>query len=91
MPEVQEEYATKLRPWGQFLQLIHTPLAKRVEEANAATSKLARDPSVVRKAALRRVDPRHRGNSVVVMGETTLEFGIYQGQTFRWDLENATG
>ncbi|GFO32833.1 kelch-like protein 7 [Plakobranchus ocellatus] len=25
------------------------------------------------------------------MGETTLEFGVYQGQTFRWALENATG
>ncbi|GFO12070.1 hypothetical protein PoB_003857500 [Plakobranchus ocellatus] len=91
MSEVPEEYAPKLRPWGQFLQLSHTPLAKRVEEANAATSKLARDPSVVRKAALRRVDLRHRGNPIVVMGETTLEFGIYQGQTFRWALENATG
>ncbi|GFO37241.1 hypothetical protein PoB_006374600 [Plakobranchus ocellatus] len=37
------------------------------------------------------MDPRLRGNPVVVMGETTLEFGMYQGQTFRWALENATG
>ncbi|GFO12071.1 hypothetical protein PoB_003857600 [Plakobranchus ocellatus] len=52
MPEMPEEYAPKLRPWGQFLQLSHTPLAKRVEEANAATSKLARGPSVVLMSVL---------------------------------------
>ncbi|GFO46975.1 hypothetical protein PoB_007348000 [Plakobranchus ocellatus] len=89
---VQMPQVPKLRPWGQFLKLSHTPLAKRVEEAIAAAiSKIARDPSVVRKGALRWVDPRHRGNPVVVMGETTLEFGIYQGQTFRWALGSATG
>ncbi|GFO18790.1 Pol polyprotein, partial [Plakobranchus ocellatus] len=97
MPEVPEEYDPSLRPWRQFLkQHSYTPLARSVEEANAATSKLARDPSVVVTsshdvpAAVDLVEI-HRGNPVVIMGETTLEFDIYQSQTFRWALENASG
>ena len=45
----------------------------------------------VRKEALSRLSPAHRNNHTAVLGATTLEFGLYCRQTFKWAPENATG
>ena len=45
----------------------------------------------VRKEAVSRLSPAHRKNHTAVLGATTLEFGLYYRQTFKWALENATG
>ncbi|KAK3787068.1 hypothetical protein RRG08_007423 [Elysia crispata] len=45
----------------------------------------------VRKEAITRLPTGLRTNHTAILGATTLEFGLYYGQTFRWALENATG
>ena len=45
----------------------------------------------VRKEAISQLPTGLRTNHTAILGATTLEFGLYYGQTFRWALENATG
>ena len=44
----------------------------------------------IRKEAITRLPTGLRTNHTAILGTTTLEFGLYYGQTFRWALENAT-
>ncbi|KAK3787958.1 hypothetical protein RRG08_008975 [Elysia crispata] len=81
----------QLRGWNQFLKLSATPEASRVEKANESQVFRAREPSVVRKEAISQLPTGLRTNHTAILGATTLEFGLYYGQTFRWALENATG
>ncbi|KAK3758969.1 hypothetical protein RRG08_005595 [Elysia crispata] len=81
----------QLRRWNKFLKLSATPEANRVSRTNENRVLRAREPSVVRKEAITRLPTGLRTNHTAIRGATTLEFGLYYGQTFRWALENATG
>ncbi|KAK3759937.1 hypothetical protein RRG08_062160 [Elysia crispata] len=81
----------ELRSWNKFLKLSATPEANRVARSNENRVLRAREPSVVRKEAITRLPTGLRTNHTAILGATTLEFGVYHGETFRWALENATG
>ncbi|GFR84317.1 hypothetical protein ElyMa_002414700, partial [Elysia marginata] len=72
------------------LTLSASSQAERVGHANKSALKRARDPAVVRQEAIARLPVDLRVNDLAILGATTLEFGIYYGQTFLWALEHAT-
>ncbi|GFO46587.1 hypothetical protein PoB_007309200 [Plakobranchus ocellatus] len=62
------------------------------DETGRGSTDRPTDPRNGQKTLMQRFSRRcsDSGYPVVVKGETKLEFGMYQGQTFRWALENAT-
>ncbi|XP_058866363.1 uncharacterized protein LOC131708135 [Acipenser ruthenus] len=82
-------------PGSKDLLLQHTPEAASVSAATkAATVRfVAKAPEEVRSDAVAHVvsqggDP---GNSMLVLSQSTVQFGKYRGQTFQWLLANDMG
>ncbi|GFR92966.1 hypothetical protein ElyMa_000880800 [Elysia marginata] len=73
------------------LTLSASSQVERVGHANESAPKRAQDPAVVRQEAIARLPVDLRVNDLAILGATTLEFGMYYGQTFLWALEHATG
>ncbi|KAL2080702.1 hypothetical protein ACEWY4_024495 [Coilia grayii] len=89
------EYATLNLTASQQLVLRASPVALAFSAARGpqATAVRAKKPEEVEKEARARVvseggDP---GNATLVLSRHSIQFGKYQGQTFKWLLENDAG
>ncbi|KAL2080701.1 hypothetical protein ACEWY4_024494 [Coilia grayii] len=89
------EYATFNFTASQQLVLRASPVALAFSAARGpqATAVRAKKPEEVEKEARARVvseggDP---GNATLVLSRHSIQFGKYQGQTFKWLLENDAG
>ncbi|XP_066554862.1 uncharacterized protein LOC136744560 [Amia ocellicauda] len=85
----------RCKPSSRELVLQATAEAKSVASATKSSSDpfVPLTPREVRKDAVARIlsqggDP---GNTKLVLSQSTLQFGRYRGQTFKWILENDGG